>query len=301
MYSIKPVRFALPLHKTSDVDFKSVLTLFAHEPSSVLIETFPRSGSTVILSNLALANLKVHTDYKKLNVNSIRQHLTPKKQLSDYQERVMLVRDPVERLESFYLTKLVVGEPKSVVAVGELIHKGLAKYPITYFKKLKGFFSSKENYDLDKLISSALFDSALIGAILETKKLVLNLSFDDMVHLFVEFGLPRDSHVYPQYEMKTFRLAEYSKIFNLRRFPDFVDWYEEKTGNSFSTKYNKTQPNNRLHLEKFPAHEAMKVIELQDFLSKNMTPMLGSISSKSTKKLIQKLFSRDYDMHLLSS
>ena len=39
--------------------------------------------------------------------------------------------------------------------------------------------------------------------------------------------------------MKTFRLAEYNRIFNLSKFQNFIDWYEAKTGDSFSTKYNK--------------------------------------------------------------
>ena len=155
--------------KAGGPDFKGVLTLFAHESSSVLIDTFPRSGSTVILSNLASANLNIHTDYKKLNVNRIRSHLLPKKSLSDYQERVILVRAPAERLESFYLTKLVAGEPKSVIAVGELIYKSLAKYPITHFKKLKGFFSDEHKKDLGHFIGPDLFDSESIQAIFEIK------------------------------------------------------------------------------------------------------------------------------------
>ena len=101
--------------------------------------------------------------------------------------------------------------------------------------------------------------------------------------------------------MKKFRLVEYNRIFNLSGFQGFIDWYEQKTGDLFSTKYNKTQPNNRLHLQKFPADGSLKVVDLQGFLRRNMTPVPGSISSESSNKIIENLYSRDYDMHLLSS
>ena len=124
-----------------DSTFRQVLTLFAHEKSSTLIETFPRSGSTVILSNLALSNLKLRTNYKTNNVNLLRPKLTPSKNISYYTNKALLVRSPISRLESFFLTKLVAGEPKSVVAVGSLLHSCLKRYPIPLFKELKGFCS----------------------------------------------------------------------------------------------------------------------------------------------------------------
>ena len=53
-------------------------TVFAHEKSLSLIECFPRSGSTVVVSNLAQHCLNKKTSYTELNINSIRYELYPK-------------------------------------------------------------------------------------------------------------------------------------------------------------------------------------------------------------------------------
>ncbi len=292
----------LPRSTTKTLDaFKSVLTLFAHEKSSSLIETFPRSGSTVILSNLALSNLNLHTDYKSNNVNRIRDKLCPKRELSLYKNKALLIRSPITRLESFFLTKLVAGEPKSVVAVGALVHKCLKPYPIHLFKKLKGFFLYQENLDPRKFKIDEIKDPKIWNALYEIKSMIQKLTFEDMLTLFTKYGLPRDSHVYPQFHMKSFRLTEYSEIFNLNNFNSFVNWYNSITGENFSTEFNKTQPNNRLALQKFKGKPQMTVQELQRYLHENMTPVPQSIMSTNSIKAIKVMFPQDYDLHILSS
>ena len=286
---------------TPDSEYKNTLTLFAHEKSAALIDTFPRSGSTVILSNLALANLGLQTDYKSNNVNQMRAQLLPKKDLASYQSKVLLVRSPVTRLESFFLTKLVAGEPKSVVAIGSLLYKCLRQYPLPFFKQLKGFFSYKGAYDLNDFKLSKQFDLDTQQALIDTRNLVQNLSFTKMLDLFSIHGLPKDSHVYPQFHMKKFRLSEYSEMFNLNNFEAFVQWYNKTTGHIFSTKYNKTQPNNRLSMKKFDASPRLSVLDLQLYRSKNMTPISGSIIDDAANEFIKTFYSNDYDMHLVTS
>ena len=285
----------------SNSSYKDVLTLFAHEKSSTLIEVFPRSGSTVILSNLALSNLNLRTNYKTNNVNLLRPQLTPKKNISSYSSKALLVRSPISRLESFFLTKLVAGEPKSVVAVGSLIHSCLKRYPIPLFKELKGFFSFKSPNDLTKYKLAMNIDSQSLAALLNVKEMIQKLTFKDMLDLFSRYGLPSDSHVYPQFDMKTFRLSQYSALFNLDNFNEFMEWYNITTGDTFSTQFNKTQPNNRLSLTKFDATPCLTVEDLQHYLCDNMTPAPDTLIDHNSLKFIQILFRKDYDMHLLTS
>lgn len=281
--------------------FRQVLTLFAHEKSYTLIETFPRSGSTVILSNLALSNLNLRTNYKTNNVNLLRPRLTPSKNISNYANKALLVRSPISRLESFFLTKLVAGEPKSVVAVGSLLHSCLKRYPIPLFKELKGFFSINSTEDLSTYNLAKKIDSRSIAALLQIKQMILKLTFKDMLDLFSRYGLPCDSHVYPQFDMKTFRLSQYSALFNLNNFNQFIEWYESVTGDTFSTHFNKTQPNNRLSLKKFDATPDLTVAQLQHYLRDKMTPASGSLIDQKSVEFIRTIFRKDYDMHLLTS
>ena len=229
------------------------MTLFAHESSSSLIETFPRSGSTVVLSNLALENLGITTSYSTNNVNLLREKLLPQKQISEYKEKVLLVRSPLERLESFYLTKLVAGEPKSVVAIGELIYKRTLRYPILFYKSLKGFFDSESDHLLTLIAKKQNFERAVVEDLLNIKNLIKSLTFHDMMSLLMKYGMPRDAHVFPQFAMKTFRICEYNHIFNLENFSTFKSWYDSTTGSRFNLKFNHTQPNNRLRMKSLMA------------------------------------------------
>ena len=282
-------------------EYKEVLTLFAHEKSSSLIDTFPRSGSTVILSNLALANLGTHTDYRNNNVNQMRAELLPKKNISQYRNKVLLIRSPITRLESFFLTKLVAGEPKSVVAIGSLVYKILRRYPIPFFKKLKGFFSYQDNCDLNDFKLTKKLDSDTRQALIETKQLVQSLTFNGMLKLISRYGIPKDSHIYPQFSMKSLRLSQYTHMFNLDNFNAFISWYNDATGDVFSTKYNLTQPNNRLSLKKFDANPQMTVLDLQVYLTNSMTPIAGSIINDNSIEFVKTFYSNDYDLHLLTS
>ena len=281
--------------------YKSILTLFAHEKSSTLIETFPRSGSTVILSNLALSNLSLHTEYKKNNVNLIRNKLKPQRDISQYVDKVLLVRSPITRIESFFLTKLVAGEPKSIVAIGKLLFKCLRSYPTPLFKKLKGFFSYEVTSTLGDYEITNNLDQATCNALFELKFIIQKLTFQDMLNIFSQYGLPSDSHVYPQFHMKTLRLSQYSSMFNLNNFESFIQWYNLKTGESFNTSFNKTQPNNRLDLKKFEADPEMTVLNLQHFLSEKMTPVSQSIFGRESMQQIKTMFPEDYDLHILTS
>lgn len=280
--------------------YKSVITLFAHEKARVLIETFPRSGSTLILSNLALANLKIRTKYGENNVNHMRDKLMPKQKLSKYLDSALLVRSPMTRLESFFLTKLVAGEPKSVMAIGELKYKKLEPLSIPIRKQLKGFFCCNKDKGLKDFICLKDFNSEVIQNLVDIKNFVLKLTFKDMINLFAELGFPNDSHVYPQSEMKTLRLAEYKNIFNLSKFNSFKNWYEYKTSEIFEFSFNQTQPNNRLGLKKFKAKYDMNVSELQYYLDRGLSPVEGSLLNQFTKQAIIQLYPFDYDIHLLS-
>ena len=131
--------------------------------------------------------------------------------------------------------------------------------------------------------------------------MILKLTFKDMLDLFSRYGLPRDSHVYPQFDMKTFRLSQYSALFNLNNFNQFIEWYDSVTGDTFSTHFNKTQPNNRLSLIKFDATPDLTVAQLQHYLRDNMTPASGSLIDQKSVEFIQTIFRKDYDMHLLTS
>lgn len=283
-----------------NINYKDVFTLFAHEKSRVLIETFPRSGSTVILSNLALANLGVNTEYGKNNVNHMRGVLRPKHKLEHYIDSALLVRSPFSRLESFYLTKLVAGEPKSVIAIGQMKFDSLKSLSIKSKKQLKGFFDSSQYQKITDYISLSDLNSQAVQDLIETRSLVAEMTFADMINLFSQFSFPNDSHVFPQSEMKTLRLAQYKNLFNLAKFQSFRNWYEHVTSESFDLKFNKTQPNNRLSLEKFNASPVMSVSELQNYLSRGFSPIEGTLIDKTARKTIMDLYPFDYDLHLLS-
>ena len=282
------------------IQYKKISSLFAHEKSRVLIEAFPRSGSTVILSNLALANLGIHTEYGKNNVNHMRGQLQPLHEINHYVDSALLVRSPFSRLESFYLTKLVAGEPKSVIAIGEMKFTSLKSLSIHARKQLKGYFGSSSGPKLNPYISTSNLSTQVIKDLIETKSFIAGMTFADMIKLFSNVGFPNDSHIFPQSEMKTFRLAKYKNIFNLSKFNSFKNWYEHVTLESFDLKFNKTQPNNRLGLKKFHASPVMTVSDLQNYLLKGLSPIEGTLLDKSTKQAILKLYPFDYDLHLLS-
>ena len=123
------------------------------------------------------------------------------------------------------------------------------------------------------------FRRSLFEDLLNIKNLIKSLTFHDMMALLMKYGMPRDAHVFPQFAMKTFRICEYNHIFNLENFSTFNSWYESTTGSRFNLKFNHTQPNNRLHMEKFNGSPEMKVEELRNYKLNNMTPIPGSLTS----------------------
>ena len=61
-------------------------------------------------------------------------------------------------------------------------------------------------------------DKELVEDLMKIKNLIKSLTFRDMMSLLTKHGMPRDTHVFPQYRMKSFRISEYNHIFNLQNF-----------------------------------------------------------------------------------
>ena len=172
--------------------------------------------------------------------------------------------------------------------------------PIAFYKKLNGFFNSESDQLLMSIAKEQRLDKELVEDLMKIKNLIKSLTFRDMMSLLTKHGMPRDTHVFPQYRMKSFRISEYNHIFNLQNFSCFESWYESTTGKKFNLRFNKTQPNNRLVMKKFDGNPKMNVEELQKYKLDDMTPRTGSLICKESKKMILDIYYKDHDLDIIS-
>ena len=277
-----------------------IQTVFAHEKSLSLIECFPRSGSTVVVSNLAQHCLNRKTSYSELNINSIRYELDPKKSIHQYKNFGLLVREPVDRFESFFVSKICKGEPKSVMAVLALIDQELYQLlsvnNLKFVKKMKPYFQSLSP-SLD-LLNQYLHPSFSIHA---TKIHALNLRLMDFniksfVQLILDKAIPPDIHLIPQSTLKKYQLCSYTNLFRLCNFEQFTDWYSRTTGDTFSLSYNSTQPNNRLLFKKVDVSSFATVAEVRHLLHQNLSPAKYALITDEIRDKIISIYSGDHSL-----
>ena len=271
--------------------------LFAHEPSRLIIDCFPRSGSTVVLSNLALHSLGIQTHYQTNNVNQMRSRLHPSKPLDHYKYSVLLVREPLDRLESFFLTKLCRGEPKSIIAFLSLVFPGLAVLTEPHIAKIfKPFFFKQVSLQTLANSTPLSLSPSLLHLIAEASNFLDQLTFVDFLEFLGTHGFPRDKHLTLQSQLKSFRLSEYTALFTTDDFSCFSDYYSRITRCNFDFKYNQTQPNNRLQFKTMHVSSHLSLAELQSLLHKSITPERYSLYCSTSLSLATKLLSDDVQL-----
>ena len=277
-----------------------IKTVFAHERSLSLIECFPRSGSSVILSNLAQHCLNQKTSYKTVNINSMRHELYPKKPIHEYKNFGLLVREPVDRFESFFISKICKGEPKSIMAVLALIDfelfELLSVTNLPIVKKLKPYFQSLSP-TID-LLNHYLHPSfAMLGTKIHSLNLrLMDFEIKTFVQLILDNAIPPDIHLIPQSTLKKYQLCSYTNLFRLCNFEQFSDWYSNTTGDSFCHSYNSTQPNNRLLFKKVNISSSATVAEVRHLLNQTLSPAKYALITDEIRDEIINIYSGDFSL-----
>lgn len=268
--------------------------LFAFEEPSLLFDCFPRCGSTVVLSNIAFHGHQILTNYRDINVNQLRPRLHPKSSPASYSHRVLLVREPLDRLESYFVTKLCRGEPKSVLAYMSLIFPDLKQLlSPTIAKLFKPLFFN--TVSLPSFIAQypSFNEPGLLSSLKASHSYLASLTFDTFVNDLSTFGLPPDKHLTPQSLLKSFRLSEYTRIYNTTDFNELALYYQQITAHNFDFGYNTTQPNNRLHHKLTKTDPHTPASSIQALLLQNKSPFKYDLFTDSSIELASSLYRHD--------
>ena len=307
------------MNKVEINDWKSKTgreTLFFHPKSNIVFDCFPRSKSTLILSN-------IHSNTTGESANTwnqiLRARYVASKNNISLSKKVMCIRSPQERFRSFLISKIVNPHATSILPLffsdsPDLVNFLCGNSSGIKFSKslnllLNNASSSKLSTDLhDAVNCSPIFSKANPH---QRKDIFyfLNYIFNEYLSFNVETILEKlltivdkdpilDQHIMSQSFLSTFQLSDYDNLVSVDNLNSFAVFYKENTGFDFSYGENNTSQKNTQYLfnEYDCGHESIKDLRLKT--KSKITPTLKSIFSPKNLWMHFKIYERDYDLML---
>lgn len=291
-------------------------TLFFHQKSNIVFDCFPRSKSTLILSNIfSNATGKSTNEWSQV----LRRKYIPSGEDIALSKKVICLRSPRERFRSFLISKIVNPHATSILPLFFLDNPKMVEFlcgnsaGIKFSKSINPLLNNVDNDELSSGLTRLINCSPIFAEVSNHKKIhtfnFLYYVFNEYLSFNVETILKRlfnivdknsllDQHIMSQSFLSTFQLKEYDYVLSVDNLNSFSVFYKQKTGFEFTFGKKNTSQDNTQYLfsESEIGQESIEKLRLQT--SKKITPTLSSIFSPKNTWEHFKMYEKDYAMML---
>lgn len=287
-------------------------TLFCHRIGNVVFDCFPRSKSTLILSNIYSNNTGKSTNEWN---QALRAQYLPSSEEIKSSKKIICLRSPQERFRSFLMSKIVNPHATSILPLFFTECPEIVKFlcdnsaGIKFSKSLNLLLNNADNARLFSELNTYIGSSPIFSKTsAHQRKYVLNFlhfAFNEYLKLDAETILKKlliivdkepflDPHLMSQSFLATFEPTTYDFVISVDNLHTFSIFYKEQTGFDFNFgKSNTSQKNTQYNFnESEIGHENVKNLRLQ--AAKKITPSLKSIFSPKNTWNHFKIYKKDY-------